>query len=64
MQTRNSLNRKKRKSIHKITKNEVFLKGKNVILKILTENDIDKSNWYGWFNDEETMNIRKAMVRC
>ncbi len=37
-----------------LNKNEIFLKGKNVILKVLTEEDIHNSNWYGWFNDEET----------
>ena len=37
-----------------INKNDVFLKGKHVILKALTEEDVSNSNWYGWFNDEET----------
>lgn len=37
-----------------ISKNDIFLEGKHVILKILTEDDIHNSNWYGWFNDEET----------
>ena len=37
-----------------IEKNDVFLKGKRLILKALTEEDVVNSNWYGWFNDEET----------
>lgn len=37
-----------------ISKNDIFLEGKHVILKVLTEDDIHNSNWYGWFNDEET----------
>ncbi len=32
---------------------DIFLKGKNVILKVLTRDDVITSNWYGWFNDEE-----------
>lgn len=34
--------------------NDVFLKGKNIVLKALTEDDVLNSNWYGWFNNEET----------
>lgn len=30
----------------------VFLKGKFISLCALTIHDIDKTNWYGWFNDE------------
>jgi len=37
-----------------IDQNEIFLKGKNVILKVLTEDDVLSSNWHGWFNDEDT----------
>ena len=32
---------------------DVFIKGKKVILKVLTREDVLNSNWYGWFNDEE-----------
>ena len=42
------------KMSEKISKNDIFLEGKHVILKVLTEDDIHNSNWYGWFNDEET----------
>ena len=38
----------------KINKNEVFIKGKSIYLKVLTKNDVLESNWYGWFNDEKT----------
>jgi len=31
---------------------DIFLKGKNVILKVLTREDVINSGWYGWFNDE------------
>jgi len=37
-----------------IDEREIFLRGNHVILKILTENDVLDSNWYGWFNDEKT----------
>lgn len=30
---------------------EIFLQGKHVLLKVLTENDILNSGWYGWFNN-------------
>ena len=30
----------------------VFYTGKHVKLKVLTQQDIDESNWVGWFNDE------------
>ena len=32
---------------------DIFLKGKHVILKVLTRDDVLSSGWYGWFNDEE-----------
>ncbi len=32
---------------------DIFLKGKHVILKVLTRDDVLYSRWYGWFNDEE-----------
>lgn len=37
----------------KIDQRDVFLKGQNVFLKVLTKDDVINSNWYGWFNDEE-----------
>ena len=33
---------------------DVFLRGRHVVLKGLSEDDVLNSNWYGWFNDEET----------
>jgi RimJ/RimL family protein N-acetyltransferase len=35
-----------------IDQRDIFLAGKNVSLKSLTEADITESNWYGWLNDE------------
>jgi RimJ/RimL family protein N-acetyltransferase len=32
---------------------DIFLKGKYVVLKVLTRDDVIDSGWYGWFNDEE-----------
>ncbi|MFC1814779.1 GNAT family N-acetyltransferase [Thermodesulfobacteriota bacterium] len=32
----------------------VFLSGKYVNLTVLTEEDVYNSNWYDWFNDEDT----------
>lgn len=32
---------------------DVFLTGKNIVLKCLTKDDVINSNWYGWFNDEQ-----------
>jgi len=37
-----------------LNKNDIFLKGKNVILKALNEEDVLSTNWYGWFNDGKT----------
>ena len=37
----------------KIDPRNIFLKGKNVILKVLTREDVVGSDWYGWFNDED-----------
>lgn len=31
-----------------------FLQGQYVTLKVLDESDIENSNWYDWFNDEDT----------
>tara|TARA_B100000674_G_C37828740_1_gene909452 strand:- start:881 stop:1174 length:294 start_codon:yes stop_codon:yes gene_type:complete len=33
---------------------EVFIKGDLVDLVVLTEEIVKKTNWYKWFNDEET----------
>ncbi|MFD0680774.1 MULTISPECIES: GNAT family N-acetyltransferase [unclassified Paenibacillus] len=33
---------------------DVFLQGKYVALKALNESDVENSDWYDWFNDEET----------
>jgi [ribosomal protein S5]-alanine N-acetyltransferase len=38
---------------HDIDPRDIFLKGKRVILKVLTREDVTGSGWYGWFNDEE-----------
>lgn len=38
----------------KFDKRNIFLNGKNVYLKVLTRDDVIKSGWYGWFNDELT----------
>jgi [ribosomal protein S5]-alanine N-acetyltransferase len=39
---------------------ETFIKGELVDLVVLTEEVIDKTNWYKWFNDEEsTKNMQK-----
>jgi len=32
---------------------DVFIKGKLINLVVLTEEIIEKTNWYNWFNDEE-----------
>ncbi|MCU0425373.1 MAG: GNAT family N-acetyltransferase [Candidatus Kapabacteria bacterium] len=32
---------------------DIFLRGKTIILKALSENDVLQSGWYGWFNSEE-----------
>lgn len=34
---------------------DVFLKGTHVDLVALTEEIVEKSNWYNWFNDEDNM---------
>ncbi|OGA36080.1 MAG: hypothetical protein A3G80_01015 [Betaproteobacteria bacterium RIFCSPLOWO2_12_FULL_62_13b] len=34
--------------------NDVFIKGQHLVLKVLGKDDVSNSNWYGWFNDEET----------
>ena len=40
------------KGIPMINKRDVFIKGKNIYLKVLTKEDVLSSGWYGWFNDE------------
>lgn len=42
------------KAKQKIKNSDIFLKGNYVMLKVLTEEDVLNSDWYGWFNDEET----------
>jgi len=37
-----------------IDKRNIFIKGKNIYLKVLTKEDVLTSGWYGWFNDEHT----------
>lgn len=37
-----------------IDEREIFIRGKHVLLKILTRRDAAESGWYGWFNDDET----------
>lgn len=34
--------------------NEAFLVGSKVCLKVLTEKDIDNSNWFAWYNDPDS----------
>ena len=36
-----------------IDQRDIFIKGKLVILKALTRDDVVNSDWYGWFNDED-----------
>ena len=39
---------------------DVFIKGKIIDLVVLTEEIVEKTNWYSWFNDEEvTKNMQK-----
>lgn len=33
---------------------DVFIKGEGINLVVLTSEVVDKTNWYKWFNDEET----------
>ena len=41
-------------------KYDVFIKGEQVNLVVLTEEIVNKTNWYNWFNDEEnTKNMQK-----
>ncbi len=34
--------------------NNIFIKVKNIDLKVLTQVDVVESNWFNWFNDEST----------
>ena len=36
-----------------IDERDVFIRGRNVFLKVLTKEDVLSSSWYGWFNDEK-----------
>lgn len=38
---------------NKIDSRDIFLTGKEIVLKTLTREDVINSNWYGWFNNEE-----------
>lgn len=39
---------------------DLFITGKTVALRAINKNDVFDSNWYGWFNDEETTkNLQK-----
>jgi ribosomal-protein-alanine N-acetyltransferase len=47
-------------SNYKVDKRNIFLKGKGVWLVALSSYDVENSNWYGWFNDEEVcLNLQK-----
>lgn len=47
-------------SQYSFDKRDIFIKGKLIDLKALNENDVINTNWYGWFNDEETtINMQK-----
>lgn len=37
-----------------IDKRDIFIEGKNIFLKVLSKEDVLKSGWYGWFNNENT----------
>jgi len=39
---------------------DVFIKGELVDLVVLTEDIVENTNWYNWFNDEDnTKNMQK-----
>ena len=48
---------KKNRQPHDDTKYDVFLKGTNVDLVVLTPEIVEKTNWYRWFNDEEVTSV-------
>ncbi len=33
---------------------DIFISGNKINLKVLSEDDVLKTNWYNWLNDEET----------
>lgn len=33
---------------------DIFIEGQAIVLKVLSEDDVLNSGWYGWFNDAET----------
>ena len=39
--------------VSEIDPRDIFLKGKEVVLKVITREDVISSNWYGWFNDDD-----------
>lgn len=43
-------------SENQFDRRSVFIKGKSVMLKVLTEADVENSGWYGWFNDQAVTN--------
>lgn len=38
---------------YRVDPRDIFLRGRSIALKALTEQDVVHSGWYGWFNDEE-----------
>lgn len=41
-------------------KRDLFISGKTVALRAINRDDVTNTNWYGWFNDEETTkNLQK-----
>ncbi len=34
--------------------NDVFIRGQHLVLKVLGDDDVSNSDWFAWFNDEET----------
>ena len=43
-----------RESLNNIFDYDIFIKGTFVNLVVLTEEIVEKTNWYNWFNDEDT----------
>jgi len=41
----------------RIDPRDIFVRGKQIVLKVLNEDDVANSNWYGWFNDVETTQL-------
>ena len=41
-------------------KRDLFIVGKTIALRAINRKDVTNTNWYGWFNDEETTkNLQK-----